>query len=75
MSWIVLEPADPDCPKCHGTGTVYESRDMGHYPGHPEIRMGASSFGNCDCRRFENRQKIQDRCEHECECRKCGKKM
>lgn len=72
MSWIIIEPADPDCPKCRGTGTISESEVYGKYPG-TDVPMGEFSFGDCTCRSYANRQKIKDCCEHEFTCKKCGK--
>lgn len=54
-------PADPDCTKCHGVGIIFNENKP------------IASVGYCDCRKYENIKKIQDRCEHDCYCRKCGK--
>ncbi len=71
MSWFIIEPADPDCLKCKGTGIVSDCKLYGKYPG-TSISYGGSSIGSCGCRAYANRKKIQDRCKHEYTCRKCG---
>lgn len=62
--FFVVHPPDPDCKKCHGTGTVstYERRGPG---------LDSMSIGQCDCRAYENHAKIQERCEHEIVCKRC----
>jgi hypothetical protein len=69
----MIEPADPDCQKCGGTGTVVIYEEYGKYHGNPGMKMASSGFSSCDCRKYENRKKIQDRCEHKFVCEKCGK--
>jgi hypothetical protein len=66
MSFFVVEPPDPDCPRCHGAGTVCEFR-----PG-DAAGMASVSVGDCGCRAFANRRKVRERCDHEFTCRKCG---
>lgn len=59
MSFVTIFPPDPDCPKCSGTGTWHESK------------QNYLAGGPCNCRRFENIKKVQDRCKHEFVCNKC----
>jgi len=72
MSYHIIYPPDPDCEKCKGTGD-YFTEPVGN------IRTSHSSIFNsivyCDCRRYDNIQKIQDRCNHkyQCKCTECGK--
>lgn len=75
MSWFILELPDPDCPKCHGSGTLCDYQEYGRYPGYPKVKMGGCSIGPCDCRKYENKKKIQDRCVHEYVCKKCDKML
>lgn len=58
---IVIYPPDPDCPKCKGSGAITDCSAK-HF-----------SYRKCDCARYENIQKIRDRCDHEYVCKKCGK--
>lgn len=64
---LIEEPADPDCPHCHGSGTCYETRPS-----------GATSSGEmlsirpCGCRSYANRAKVRQTCDHVYVCIKCG---
>ncbi len=62
---FIIEPADPDCPKCNGTGSFSKYTGTA-----PNISF---SISNCDCRNHANLAKIQARCDHEYVCEKCGK--
>ncbi len=59
---------DPDCPQCHGSGTFTQDHGDPDYHG-----CGGPTVTTCDCRRPENREKIQQRCSHTFVCQKCGK--
>lgn len=68
----IIYPPDPDCQKCKGTGSYFSEPVETRRTSHSSM---FNSLVTCDCRRYDNVQKIMDRCDHEyvCKCSKCGK--
>lgn len=72
MSHFTIYPPDPDCVKCKGTGTCFDTEGYNRNRENPYYNM-CNSFSECSCRSYANIEKIKQRCKHEFTCKKCGK--
>ena len=69
MAYVVNAPADPDCTNCHGTGFRPKNPD---YPSTDKFDPAYLAIVSCECRSALNREKTQERCDHDWVCRRCG---